>query len=103
MVRVWGGDLASYGLYSFDFVNSGRQHILAPDDVKVYTVATAFDPGSQVKSIEQSSETASPNRETYLVHEGTILRITQQNNPDLFLHIPTRIPNQATLVLHPAY
>src|SRR6266852_5154045 len=101
MVRVWGGDLASQGVYSFDFVNNERQYILTPDDVKIYTVATAFDSGSHVLSIGQSLEMArtsshshatshDPNWGTYIVREGTILRITQQNYPDRFLHIPTR-------------
>lgn len=113
MIRVWGGDLASYEYYCFDSINNERQYILAPDDVKIYSVATAFSPSLQVLSIEQSLENANatslyshatrhdPNWETYLVHEGTILRITQQNHSDRFLHIPLRIPNDATLVLQP--
>ncbi|KAM6499206.1 hypothetical protein JOM56_004714 [Amanita muscaria] len=32
MVRVWGGDLASYESYCFDFVNRKCQYILTPDD-----------------------------------------------------------------------
>ena len=113
MVRVWGGDLASYGLYCFDFVNGEHQHILTPDDIKIYTMPTAFDPGSQVLSIEESMERAKsslyshatrrdPNWETYTVPEGTVLRITQQNNPDRFLHMPIRITNGAMLALQPA-
>jgi len=111
MVRVWGGDLDD--CYCFDFVNRERQYILTPDDVKIYSVATAFTPSIQVLSIEQSLEEAKattlyshatrrdPNWETYIVHEGTILRITQKNRPDRFLNIPMRIPNDATLVLQP--
>jgi hypothetical protein len=108
MVRVWGGDLASYECYCFDFVNHEHQYILTPDDVKIYSVATALSPSVQVLSIEKSlemakaislfPETPDPNWETYIVHEGTILRITQQNHPDRFLHIPLRIANNATLV-----
>lgn len=102
MVRVWGGDLASYGCYCFDFVNRERQYILTPHDVKIYSVATALSPSVQVLSIEQSLEAAKatslysdatrrdPNWETYIVH------ITQQDHSD---HIPTRTPNDATLVL----
>jgi len=113
MVRVWGGDLASYECYCFDFVNCARQYILTPDDVKIYSVATSFSPSVQVLSMEQSLEKAKatslysdatrrdPNWETYIVHEGTILRITQQNHSDRFLHIPMRIANDVTLVLQP--
>jgi hypothetical protein len=113
MVRVWGGDLASYECYCFDFVNHECQYILTPDDIKIYTVATAFSPSIQVLSIEQSLENAKatslyshatrhdPNWETYIIREGTILRITQQNHSDRFLHIPLRIPNDAALVLQP--
>ena len=107
-IRVWGEDLASYGIYCFDFVNSERQYILTPDDVKIYTVATVSLP---VLSMEQSLEEAKattlyshatrhdPNWETYIVREGTVLRIAQKNHPDRFLNIPMRIPNDATLVL----
>ncbi|KIL59152.1 hypothetical protein M378DRAFT_169660 [Amanita muscaria Koide BX008] len=113
MVRVWGGDLASYECYCFDFVNRKRQYILTPDDVKIYTVATAFSPSAQVLSMEDSLEKAKatslyshatrrdPNWETYIVREGTVLRITQQNHPDRFLHIPMRAPHASTLVLQP--
>jgi hypothetical protein len=113
MVRVWGGDLASYEYYCFDFVNRERQYILTPPDVKIYSVATAFSPSAQVLSIEQSLEKAKatslysdatrrdPNWETYLVREGTILRITQENHSERFLHIPMRIPKDSTLVLQP--
>jgi hypothetical protein len=113
MIRVWGDDLASYESYCFDFVNRERQYILTPDDVKIYSVATAFSPSTQVLSIEQSLENANatslyshatrrdPNWETYIVREGTILRITLRNHPDRFLHIPTRTPTDATLVLQP--
>jgi hypothetical protein len=58
MVRVWGGDLASYEYYCFDFVNRERQYILTPDDVKIYSVATAFRRSVQFLSIEQSLEEA---------------------------------------------
>ena len=34
MVRVWGWDMDD--CYCFDFVNSERQYILTPDDVKIY-------------------------------------------------------------------
>jgi hypothetical protein len=113
MVRVWGGDLASYEYYCFDFVNRERQYILTPHDIKIYSVATAFSPSAQVLSIEQSLENSKatllyshatrrdPNWETYLVREGTILRITQQNHSDQFLHIPMRTPKDSTLVLRP--
>ncbi len=113
MVRVWGGDLASYKRYCLDFVNRERQYILTPDDVKIYSVATACSPSVRVLSIEQSLENAKatslyshatrrdPNWETYIVPEGAILRITQQNHSDRFLHIPLRTPNDATLVLQP--
>src|ERR1700730_12581160 len=104
MIRVWGGDLESYKSYCFDFVNCERRYILTPDDVKIYTVETAFIPSAQVLSMEDLLEKANakslyshatrhdPNWETYIVHEGTVLRITQQNHPDRFLHIPIRTP-----------
>ncbi|KAI6128526.1 hypothetical protein EV401DRAFT_891730 [Pisolithus croceorrhizus] len=113
MIRVWGGDLESRQCYCLDFVNRERQYILTPDDVKIYTVATAFNPSTQVLSMEDSLEKAKakslyshatgrdPNWETYVVHEGAVLRITQQNHPDRFLHISIRAARDSTLVLQP--
>ncbi|KAF5369684.1 hypothetical protein D9615_010160 [Tricholomella constricta] len=111
MIRIWPGDLGDR--YCFDFVNRERQYILAPDDVKIYSAATAFTPSMPVVSIEQALDEAGasfyshatrpdPNYETYNVHEGTILRITQKNHPDRYLNMPMRIPDgAATLVLQP--
>ena len=111
IIRVWGGDLESYRRYSFDFVDSEHRYILAPHDVKVYSMATAFSPSAQVLSLQESLERAKatsiyshatrldPNWETYIIFEGTVLRITQQNHPDCFVHIPMRIPCDSTLVL----
>jgi hypothetical protein len=82
MVRVWGGDLESYECYCFDFVNRERQYILTPDDVEIYSVATALSPSARVLSIEQSLEKSKatslysdatrrdPNWETYIVREA---------------------------------
>ena len=113
-VRVWGGDtVAIHKCYCFDFINNKCQYIITPDDVKIYTVATPFFPSVQVLSLEDSFEKAGakslyshatrrdPNWETYLVPEGTVLRITQQNRPDHFLHIPKRTPLEFSLVPHP--
>ena len=112
-IRFWGGDLASYRIYCFDFVNREHQYIPTPENVTIYTVETAFSPSVEVLSIERSvkkTRAASPqaftsldaskfdpNWETYIVPEGTILRLTQQNQPDQFLHIPIRAIIGATL------
>ena len=81
IIRVWGGDLESYRRYSFDFVDSEHCYILAPHDVKVYSMATAFSPPAQVLSLQESLEQAKatsiyshvtrldPNRETYIIFE----------------------------------
>ena len=58
MVRVWGKNLADCQCYCLDFVNGERQYILTPDDVKIYTVETAFSPSIRVLSIEDSLEKA---------------------------------------------
>ena len=43
-----------------------------------------------------------PNWETYVVQQGTALRIVQRGHDDRFLMIPTRIMNAANiLVLQP--
>lgn len=112
-IRVWGGDLERLEHYSLDFVNHECQYILAPDDVKMYTMETPYFPSTRVLSMEDAVEKAGaktlyshatrsdPNWETYLVHEGDVLRITQRNRPDRYLHIPVRAARDATLVLQP--
>jgi len=116
MVRCWGGDMASYRYYCFDFLDCNGKYIRTPDDVKIYSVATAFCPGIEIRSIEQSlanssfqlqqqlsnppeyARTYDPHWETYLVPEGTLLRITQINRPDVFFQIPMHAPRQTMLV-----
>jgi hypothetical protein len=105
MVRCRGGDMASYQYYC-DFLDCNGKYIRAPDDVKIYSVATAFCPSIEICSIEQSlanssfqlqqrlsnpseyARTYDPHWESYLVPEGTLLRITQINRPDVFSKYP---------------
>lgn len=113
MVRLWEGDLGYYECYCFDFVNGERQYILTPEDIKIYSVATAFTPSRRILSIEESLEQANatslyshatrhdPNWETYIIHEGTALRIIQKNHPDRLLHIPVRGLHHSTLAFRP--
>ncbi|KAM6504282.1 hypothetical protein JOM56_001225 [Amanita muscaria] len=58
VIRVWGGGLESLDRYCFDFVNSQGQYIPTPDDVKIYNVATVFQPSVQILSMEQNLENA---------------------------------------------
>jgi hypothetical protein len=117
MIRCWGADMTSYGYYCFDFLDRNGKYIRTPDDVKIYAVATAFCPSMEIRSIEQSlanssfqlqqqfsnpseyARTYNPHWETYLVPEGTLLRITQVNRPDLFFQIPMHAPRQTMLAL----
>jgi len=111
MIRVWDGDLSSCRSYCLDFTNSKREHILAPNDVEIYSAASPYHPGGRLLSIEQSLDNAKstlyshstrvdPNWETYVVREGAVLRITQQNHSDCILQMPIRTkPNDTTLVL----
>lgn len=43
--------------YCFDFVNDQHRYILKPDDVRIYSVATAFTPSTLI-SREQAVENA---------------------------------------------
>ena len=109
MIRVWGDNLASSHRYNFDFINNEHKCILKPDDVKIYSNAldVQVEPNAPVLPINQvfaravlgHASSQDPNQEDYLIREGKILRITQQNRPDLFLHIPSRAAIGATLVL----
>ena len=116
MIRCWGGDMASYRYYCFDFLERDGKYIRTPDGVKIYSVATAFCPSIEIRSIEQSlanssfqlqqqlsnpseyARTYDPHWETYLVPEGTLLRITQINRPDVLFQIPIHAPRQTMLV-----
>ena len=106
MIRCWVGDMASYQYYYFDFLDRNGKYIRTPDGVKIYSVATAFCPSIEIRSIEQSlanssfqlqqqlsnpseyARTYDPHWETYLVPEGTLLRITGINRPDVLFQIP---------------
>ncbi|KAF8070407.1 hypothetical protein FPV67DRAFT_1487246 [Lyophyllum atratum] len=123
-LRIWGDSLKSIHCYSFDFVDRKGQYMPTPPGIKIYCEMT----GAEVRSIEtslnaiagQSKEFQStleasyadsiaaghrPDAqwETYVVQEGTRLRIKQDHRPnDLFLTIPTRTPtgDNLTLVSH---
>jgi len=124
-IRVWGGDIASVQVFSFDFINGQQQYILTPPGLKIYAESDIFSPSSEltkVLSIEASLEQMKvesvefrtsaelargeqaddPNWETYLIPEGTRLRITQPGKVDCFLNIPYRTPpNGRALTLQP--
>ncbi|KAF8063520.1 hypothetical protein FPV67DRAFT_1672538 [Lyophyllum atratum] len=120
-LRIWGDSLASIGCYSFDFVDRNGQYMSTPPGIKIYCETT----GAEVRSIEASLDAVAakskefkstleasyaqgiaaghtPNAqwETYIVQEGTMLRIKQGSRPnDLFLTIPTRTPTGDKLTL----
>lgn len=118
-IRVWGGDLAQSHAYCFDFINRQRQYIRTPSGLKIYAETNSFNPSGEVLSIEASLErtmaqsmqfqttmelarggqAVDPNWETYIIPEGTRLRITQLGKADSFLTIPIRTPNGRTLTL----
>ncbi|KAM6494499.1 hypothetical protein JOM56_010860 [Amanita muscaria] len=118
-IRVWGGVLDH--CFHFDFVNGERRYMRTPSDVEIYAEAIGGNPGGRVLSIEASIEAAKarsselavsmqgarddsqvdPDWETYVILEGTRLRIKQSHQPDRFLSIPVRTPQEANLVLQP--
>lgn len=113
MLRIWGQGLAQYQCYCFDFVNEKQQYIRTPEDIKIYSVAAGFTPAVQLLSIEQSLEKSgassllpdpskhNPNKETYIIPEGTIIRVQQANHPDVLVQIPVRTPTGRTAVFQP--
>ena len=116
LIRVWGGDLAPYHSFSFDFVNDQDHYIRTPKDIKIYS-----DGFGEVLSIEENfrrhkknsrefarsfqmglrQETPDLDWETYIVPEGTRLRITRTGYEDRVLIIPTRNPHEVVLTLVP--
>ncbi|KAI5993197.1 hypothetical protein EDD15DRAFT_2196638 [Pisolithus albus] len=112
-IQVWGGDLEKLQHYCLDFVDGENRYILAPDDVKIYTLATPFFPSTRLLSMEDAVEKVNakslyshatrqdPNWEMYLAHEGDVLHITQQNHPDCYINIPVHAMHHSTLVLQP--
>ena len=109
MLRVWGDDLESTHCYSFDFINNEHDYILKPNDVNIYTLdfGATFDSIPILPigwlSVITDAPSQDSNREDYIVKEGATLRITQQNQSDIFVNIPMRVrtPIGATLVLQP--
>ena len=109
-IRVWGGDLAPCYAFSFDFVDGRGDYIAPPADIRIH--AEGF-PG-EVLSIEESmrrvmqgssefkrtfemsmsSKTKDLKWETYVIPEGTRLRIIRRGQQDRFLTIPRRDQDQ---------
>ncbi|KAF8058585.1 hypothetical protein FPV67DRAFT_1522950 [Lyophyllum atratum] len=122
-VRTWGGDVADQGCCCFDFINELGQHMRTPSSVKIFAEATAWMPRAEVLSIEASFEEAEqesaefamtlhnsinesgaepdPEWETYVVQHGVRLCFKQAGKEDVFLDIPGRITDRATLTLRP--
>ncbi|GLB43270.1 hypothetical protein LshimejAT787_1301710 [Lyophyllum shimeji] len=118
-LRVWGDNLASLHCYCFDFVDGQGRYMRTPDGVRIYA-----DPGGiEVLSIERSvgrTMAGSPqfaasvnatddgrevdeNWETYVIQEGTNLRIVQHGQRDIHIQIPTRMRNADVITLQPAH
>jgi len=60
------------------------------------------DVGGSLRRAVDKSAPSDPNWETYLIPEGTRLRITHPGHPDYFLNIPNRQPNGQVLQV-PSY
>ena len=115
-IRVWPGDMND--CFAFDSVNGQGQYICTPEDIEIYSMPSGFGLSAPVRSIEASiGFVAIPffnqdinkgkfkpdaNWETYVIPQGTTLRIMQRGHEDRFLTIPSRALNPANvLVLQP--
>jgi len=113
LIRVWPGDLND--CFAFDFVNGQGQYIRAPEDIEIYSMPSGLGLSAPVRSIEASIKfTANAffnqdinegkfkpdlNWETYVIPQGTTLRIMQRGHEDRFLTIPSRAMNPANIVV----
>jgi hypothetical protein len=125
MIRVYGGNRMNGNVYTFDFVNSERQCICIPNDVKLYGLEPDYpadyvdgepdnedsdeefleDAAVQVpplengfdylqtplRSLQYRTAVRDASLNTYVLREGSIIRITQQNYPDQYLFIPVQL------------
>ncbi|EDR06976.1 uncharacterized protein LACBIDRAFT_328379 [Laccaria bicolor S238N-H82] len=115
-IRVWPGD--HNDCYAFDFVNGQGQYICTPEDIEIWSMPSGLGMPAPVRSIEASvGFLATPffnldinkgkfkpdlNWETYIIPQGTTLRIMQCRHEDCFLAIPSWEMNPANvLVLQP--
>lgn len=115
-IRVYPGDLND--CFAFDFVNGQGQYICTPEDIEIYSMPSALGLSAPVRSIEASMKFTADayfnlginegkfkpdlNWETYVIPQGTTLRIMQRGHEDRFLTIPSRALNPANiLVLQP--
>ncbi|KAF8076840.1 hypothetical protein FPV67DRAFT_1406508 [Lyophyllum atratum] len=119
-LRVWGDNLASMHCYCFDFVDNQGRYMRTPNGLRIYSEPT----GAEVFSIEGSVDKAmkasvqvaksvnatydaskvDENWETYVIQEGTNLRIVQHGLHDIHIQIPTRVPHNTNVItLQPAH
>ncbi|KAF8867907.1 hypothetical protein BD779DRAFT_1208859 [Infundibulicybe gibba] len=110
-IRIWGNVFNDPHVFAFDFINIQGEHIRTPPDVKIYSDGPG--PFGEVLSMEHlcqwpgptSSNTwpCDPNEETYLIAEGSKIRIVRPGNPDCHLTIPSRRPRDGRYVAMPEY
>ncbi|KAF8870665.1 hypothetical protein BD779DRAFT_1579213, partial [Infundibulicybe gibba] len=110
-IRIWGNVFNDPYVFAFDFINSQGEHIRTPPDVKIYS--DGLGPPGEVLSMEYlcqwPSPTASntwpcdPDEETYLIAEGSKIRIVRPGHPDCHLTIPSRRPRDGRYVAMPEY
>lgn len=90
-IRIWEGDLELYRQYHFGFVNGQREAITTPAGYKVMMAANTQL--VEVLSIERSLGIARADIEveTYIIQEGTILRVLGPGGVNVPFKIPVRV------------
>ncbi|KAF8888559.1 hypothetical protein BD779DRAFT_449261 [Infundibulicybe gibba] len=111
-IRIWEHVFTDPHVFFFDFINGQGEYIRTPPDVKIYSDGPG--PFGEVLSMEQLSQrpgTATPrtwpgydpNEETYLIAEGSKIRIVRPGHLDCHLTIPSRRPRDGRYVVMPEY
>ncbi|KAF8076855.1 hypothetical protein FPV67DRAFT_1472894, partial [Lyophyllum atratum] len=107
-LRVWGDKLASLHCYCFDF---GLRIYSQPTGAEVLSIEKSVDKAMEASAQVATSVNATYDAskvdekwETYVIQEGTNLRIVQDGLQDVDIQIPTRVPHNTNLVtLQPAH
>jgi hypothetical protein len=114
-VRVFGDDLAQTYAFHFDFFHKRKGPIKIPSDVRVYTEAhgvACAEVFSIFESFRQSTQEAewvmmggedNSDGQTFIIPEGTLLRIVCGNKRPYLLRIPVRSPDVTVLPIDPVW
>jgi hypothetical protein len=110
-IRVYGGDLEQSHAFHFDFFHKRKGSVKKPSDIRVYTEhgAEVFSIFESLRKSTQESEWVmqlgedNSDGQTFIIPEGTLLRIVCPNKQPYLLRIPIRSPGVTVLPIDPVW